>query len=76
MRASVSISDFTFRHVSSGAYVVTYDSWNDFLRHRYWSARIEDMTLIDATKNCAYPKKKDLERLKRVVKSQKMLITY
>lgn len=59
------LHNFSFRLVSSGAYIVTYqtDSRGDF-----WRARIEDMPLIDATKNADVAKVKDIRALYNAVK--------
>lgn len=62
------LEGFTFRKVSSGAYKVTYESDYDRKIGRYWTARIEDMTIIDATKNSENPKRCDVEQLRRMVK--------
>lgn len=56
---------FSFQKVSSGAYMVTYSTP---IRGDYWRARIEDMTLIDATKNAEVAKVKDIEALYQAVK--------
>lgn len=62
------LEGFRFRLVSSGAYKVTYESDYDRKIGRYWSAIITDMTIIDATKNAENPKRKDVERLRYLVK--------
>lgn len=62
------LEGFTFRKVSSGAYQVTYESDYDRKVGRYWTARIEDMTVIDATRNCDEPMRKDVEHLRYLVK--------
>lgn len=62
------LEGFTFRKVSSGAYQVTYESDYDRKVGRYWTARIEDMTIIDATRNADTPKRKDVDRLRYLVK--------
>lgn len=48
-----------------GHYRVTYKTP---IRGDYWVATINDMTLIDATKNAEYPKVADIATLKRTVK--------
>lgn len=58
------ISDFDFE--GYGHYKVTYTSP---VTGKQWSKTTSDMTLIDATKNSDEPKRKDLERLKRICKS-------
>lgn len=63
------LEGFTFQPVSPGAYIVNYASDNDRRLRRYWSSRIEDMTIIDATKNATSPKRKDVACLRSMVKS-------
>lgn len=58
------LSQFAFRHISSGAYAVTYTT----KRGDFWIARIEDMTLIDATKNAEWVKYADIIALRDAVK--------
>lgn len=53
-------SDFTFVFVGHGQYHVTYTSPNT---GKKWSNRVNDMELIDATKNSPDPKLKDLKLL-------------
>lgn len=67
MKARISISDFKFILEGYGIYRVIYTSPVTGGR---WSAFINDMTLIDATKNSENPKKKDLENLKRICKGK------
>ena len=62
------LDGFRFKKVSSGAYEVVYSSDYDNKVSRCWIARIEDMTLIDATLNTDEPKRKDVDRLRYVVK--------
>ena len=62
------LEGFTFRKVSSGAYQVTYESDYDRKVGRYWTARVEDMGIIDATKNADEPRRRDVEHLRRMVK--------
>lgn len=57
--------DFDFRFLGRGAYNVTYTSPNT---GKQWSNIITDMEIIDATKKTDYPKIKDLNILKRMVK--------
>ena len=59
------IRDFTFEFKGAGHYKVTYTSPKT---GKQWSKTITDMTIIDDTKNCENPKKKDLNHLKRMVK--------
>ncbi len=64
----VSISDFRFFLEGYGVYRVIYESPVTGGR---WQATIDDMTLIDATKNSENPKQKDLENLKRICKGRR-----
>ena len=59
------IGDFTFRTSGYGHYKVTYSSPTT---GKSWSRTIDDMPLIDATKNADEPKRKDLNILKRKCK--------
>ena len=61
----ISISDFTFVFSGYGHYKVTYRSPITF---KEWTRTIDNMPLIDATKNAEEPRRKDLEQLKRIVK--------
>ena len=66
MRKKTTISDFRFEIAGYGHYKVTYTSpvtW------KQWTAKTNDMPLIDATKNADEPKRRDLEILKRVCKN-------
>ena len=66
MRKKTTISDFRFEVAGYGHYKVTYTSpvtW------KQWTAKTNDMPLIDATKNADEPKRRDLETLKRVCKN-------
>lgn len=58
--------DFTFKPKGYGHYTVTYTSPKT---GKKWTHTTDDMLLIDATKNCANPKRKDLERLKKFCKN-------
>lgn len=66
MKNNVEISDFTFYFAGHGHYRVTYTSP---VTGKRWTTVTHDMPLIDATKNCESPKRKDLEHLKRVCKT-------
>lgn len=66
MKTSISISDFTFKVAGHGHYTVTYTSP---VTGKSWVSTINDMPLIDDTKNADASKKKDLERLKSRVKN-------
>lgn len=59
------LHNFSFRFASYGAYLVTYTTDT---RGDYWQARIEDMTLIDATKNADVARVKDIQALYNAVK--------
>lgn len=63
------LEGFHFYKVSSGAYLVHYQSDYDSRVGRHYEARIEDMTIIDATKNAQDVKKCDVDRLRRLVKA-------
>lgn len=66
MRKKTTISDFRFETAGYGHYKVTYTSpvtW------KQWTAKTNDMPLIDATKNADEPKRRDLEILKRICKN-------
>jgi hypothetical protein len=62
------ISDFKFEFVGYGHYKVTYTSPKT---NKSWYKTIDDMTLIDRTKNAENPLKKDLDLLKRIIKDIK-----
>lgn len=64
--ARISIYDFSFEFVGHGHYRVTYTSPKT---RKSWYKTIDQMYLIDATKNCEEPKQVDLNRLKRLVKN-------
>lgn len=57
--------DFRFELCGFGHYYVTYTSP---VTGKKWSRTINDMPLIDVTKNCEEPKQKDLNFLKKKVK--------
>jgi hypothetical protein len=60
------LSDFSFVFAGYGHYKVTYTSP---VTGKEWMKVLNDMTLIDATKNADEPKQSDLNHLKRIVKS-------
>ena len=66
MKNNISISDFEFIFKGHGHYKVTY--WSPKTNNS-WSALITNMTIIDKTKNEEYPKKVDLNQLKRLCKA-------
>lgn len=59
------LHNFSFRFRASGAYEVTYTT---DIRGDFWKARIEDMTLIDATKKANVARVKDIQALYNAVK--------
>lgn len=63
--STISLSDFDFSFAGYGHYSVTYTSP---VTGKKWTKVINDMTIIDATKNADEPKKKDLNYLKKIVK--------
>lgn len=65
-RTKISIYDFNFQISGYGRYRVTYTSP---VTGKQWSTVINDMTLVDATKNADEPKRKDLEALKWLCKN-------
>lgn len=65
MKKKTTISDFQFRIAGYGLYKVTYTSP---VTGKQWTAKTNDMELIDATKCADEPKRQDLETLKRVCK--------
>lgn len=66
MKTRTVISDFNFHVSGYGCYRVTYTSP---ATGKQWSTIVNDMSLIDATKNADEPKRKDLEALKRICKN-------
>ena len=74
MKTKIQLSDFLFEKISYGRYKVTYTSPLSSTRFsvlvKQWSTVIDDMTLIDATKNSDSPKVKDLEALKWLCKNK------
>lgn len=67
MRAKTTIIDFQFKIVGYGLYKVTYTSP---VTGKQWSAKTNDMSLIDAIKNADEPKRRDLETLKWICKNR------
>jgi len=65
MNSKISIQDFDFIMLGYGRYGVTYTSPTTYKR---WSTTIDDMTIIDSTKNSDKPLIKDLNILKRMCK--------
>lgn len=59
-------SDFTFTLAGRGMYQVTYQSP---ITNKKWWKNIDNMSLIDATKNEDTPKRKDLDILKFICKN-------
>ena len=66
MSTKIEKSDFTFLFAGYGHYKVTYQSPKT---GKKWTKTINDMMLIDATKNEEYPKRKDFEILRRLIKA-------
>lgn len=66
MKTKIDINDFKFEFAGYGHYKVTYTSPKT---SKQWSATINNMSLIDATKNAENPKRQDLEYLKKIVKN-------
>lgn len=66
MKTKIQLSDFNFLPSGYGHYKVTYTIQ---ATGRQWSTVINDMTIIDATKNADKPKRKDLEALKWMCKN-------
>ena len=62
----ISIYDFDFEKVGYGRYKVTHTSP---VTGKSWTTTIDDMTIIDATKESDSPKVKDLELLKYFCKN-------
>lgn len=60
------ISDFTFIKAGHGHYSVIYTSPKTGIK---WNTTINDMSIIDDTRNSDFPKQKDLEMLKYIVKN-------
>jgi len=61
----ISIAHFDFQFSGYGHYKVTYTSP---VTGKSWTKIIDDMTIIDETKNADYPKIKSLNHLKSIVK--------
>lgn len=67
MATFISKSDFTFLFSGNGHYKVTYTSPTT---GKEWTTVIDDMTIIDKTKNEEFPRRTDLEILKRICKNK------
>jgi hypothetical protein len=61
-----SISDFVFIFSGFGHYIVRYTSP---VTYKKWSKTVNNMPLIDETKNAYQPTQKALNQLKRLIKS-------
>lgn len=59
------LSGFSFQFAGNGHYRVSYTTPQ---RGDYWVAVINDMTIIDATKNAEWAKRRDIEHLRDLVK--------
>ena len=66
MKRVIKKTDFSFKFVGYGHYMVTYTSPVTFKK---WSAVLNDMPLIDAVKYEEEPLRKHLEALKRMIKT-------
>jgi len=58
----IQLPEFTFVFAGHGLYKVLYTD----PRGTVWIAYVNDMTIIDATKNADEPKQKDLHQLLRI----------
>jgi hypothetical protein len=67
MKHSIHICDFHFQFAGYGHYRVTYTSP---VTLKSYSTTINNMRIIDETKNADEPKKSDLLELKRICKSK------
>lgn len=66
MKAKISLSDFSFTFSGYGHYLVTYTSP---VTYKQYTRTMNNMPLIDATKNADEPLQKDLNELKRMCKN-------
>lgn len=66
MKTTILLSDFRFIPTGYGHYKVTYTSP---VTGKSWTATTNNMPLIDLTKNADEPKRKDLEKLRKLVKN-------
>jgi len=66
MKNQISLSNFNFQFAGYGHYKVTYKSP---ITAKSWTKTINDMAIIDATKNADSPTKKSLNHLKYIVKN-------
>ena len=72
MKTTMDLTGFQFSFQSSGHYMVYYTSP---VTGKMWRRLVTDMTMIDSTKNTEYPKRKDIEHLKRYVKGGTVVIS-
>lgn len=63
---NITINDFSFEFSGYGHYKVTYTSPKT---GKNWTKTINDMALIDATKNEENPTIENLNRLKKICKN-------
>lgn len=61
------LHNFRFEAVSGGCYKVTYTTDE---RGDYWTACIDEMSIIDKTKNAMWAKTKDIKWLRYLVKKR------
>ena len=66
MKNTIELSDFNFKLSGYGHYKVTYTSP---VTGKTWTTITSNMPLIDVTKNADYPKKCNLNNLKRICKT-------
>ena len=71
MNRKIKKSDFRFQFAGYGHYKVTYKSPRT---RKEWTKTLDDMSIIDATKNEDFPLQSKLEELKKRVKSQTKLL--
>lgn len=67
------LHNFSFEYAGSGCVKVTYSTDN---RGDYWITYINEMPIIDATKNAEWAKTKDIEHLRDMVKRDGTHYTY
>ena len=64
--SSISINDFSYKTIGTGRYSITYISP---ATGKEWTATIADTWLTDATILADNPRIKDLNKLKRLIKT-------
>ena len=63
----ISITDFNFKPISYGCWLVTYTSP---ITGKIWTRITSNQAIIDLTKNTENPKQKHLHRLERITKQK------